>query len=166
LGVHDLGDVASGLIFGLICLYAYIRFERHARISTGIANLSLVQGISVLLAIHLIYGLLYPVHEAHEPAYWFMGMMLGWYVGWSLQARREIALPGPKPVQFIVAGAMAGLCFIAMLVTTRLPARLGLEDGLAAGLSGYAMGVVFGVFVVWALPALVAKLTPQSLTPR
>ena len=159
LGVHDLGDVFAGLVFGLMCLYGFLAAMRHPRISDGLARLSLTQGATLMLVWHGVFLLLYPRHEGHDVSYWFTGLMLGWYIGWRLVARQEVTLPGAKPVQLAVAGGLTGLCFIAMMVTTRLASRLGMDEGLVGALANYASGAAFGIFVIWALPRLVTGLT-------
>lgn len=163
LGVHDIGDVTGGLLIGMACLWGYIKLENHARMGPGLAALGATQGTALLLAWHAVYVVIYPSHEAHYAPYWFMGIMLGWLIGWHRVDKRDVALPGPKPVQLVIAAIMTAACFVAMIVTTRLPARLGLNEAgpgalVSDGLS-YLMGVVFGLFVIWALPALVARLT-------
>ena len=90
--------------------------------------------------------------------------MLGWYIGWRLVERREVELPGPWPIQGLIAAVMTGACFFAMVFTTRFAKSLALEEGAAAALTNYAMGVVFGLFVICALPCVVALL--QGKKPR
>ena len=161
LGVHDLGDVTAGFLIGALCLYGFIALERHARVGPGVAALSLTQGAVVLLAWHAAYVLVYPAHQGHAAPYWFIGIMLGWYIAWRWVDRRDAQLPGPWPLRGLIAALMTGVCFYAMIFTTRLAARLRLEEGAVAALANYAMGVVFGLIVVWALPRLMDKLVAQ-----
>ena len=165
LGVHDLGDVASGFVFGALMLYPFIALEDHAGFGAGVHALTTMQGAVLLVAWSFVYVLVYPAHEGHDAPYWFIGILPGWYLGWRLVERREVALPGAKPVQLIVAALMTGACFYAMVFTTRLPARLGLDEGAFAALAEYGMGVVFGLFVIWALPTLISKAASQ-MTPK
>lgn len=162
LGVHDLGDVTAGFIIGAALLYGFIALENHKRVGPGVGALSLKQGTALLLAWHAAYVLVYPTHEGHGVPYWFVGIMLGWYVGWRLVERREVALPGPWPVRIVIAGLMTGACFYAMVFTTRVAKGLGLEDGALAALVNYGMGVVFGLIVMWFLPSLVARVSGQK----
>lgn len=158
LGVHDLGDVAGGFVIGIAFLYGYIALETHARSGPGLAALNLQQGMSLLLAWHALYLLIYPTHPDHHASYWFMGIMLGWFIGWYLVERREVVLPGPWPVQGVIAAIMTAACFYAMILTTRFAKITGLEDSALAALVNYAMGVVFGLFVICALPCVLALL--------
>ena len=158
LGVHDLGDVTAGFIVGAGLLYGFIKLENHPRVGPGVAALSIKQGSVLLLAWHVAYVVVYPAHESHHAPYWFVGIMLGWYLGWRLVARRETALPGPWPVQALIAAVMTYACFYAMIFSTRLAKMAGLEEGAPAALVNYGMGVVFGLFVIWVLPTLATRL--------
>lgn len=162
LGVHDIGDVVAGLIFGLICLFAYIWSETHPRLSAGISRLSTAQLASVLLAVHIIYIALYPAHEGHLPAYWFIGMMSGWVLGWQMRGRHGVSLPGPRAVQMVFAGGLTVICFYMMIFTSRLTGRLGIDEAWLGAASNYALGLVFAVFTLWALPSLAARVTKTS----
>jgi hypothetical protein len=166
LGVHDLGDVTAGFFIGAALLYGFIALETHARVGPGVAALSAVQGSVLLLAWHAVYVLIYPAHEGHAAPYWFIGIMLGWYVGWRLGTRREVALPGPWPVRVAIGAVMTGACFYAMVFTSRLAKSLGLEDSALAALVNYGMGAVFGVIVVWVLPRLVAGVAARVSGPK
>lgn len=154
LGVHDLGDVATGLVIGAAMLYGFIALENHPRVGPGIAALGLTQGALLLLAWHAVYVLVYPAHEGHTAPYWFVGIMLGWYLGWRLAERREVALPGPWPVQAVIAAIMTGACFYAMVFTSRFAKIMGLQEGAPAAMTEYVMGVVFGLFVTFGLPVI------------
>lgn len=162
LGVHDVGDVVAGFVFGLICLFGYIWVETHPRLSAGISRLTVAQSASILLAVHIIYIALYPAHAGHMPAYWFIGMMMGWVLGWQMRARQAVSLPGAWPVHLTLAALLTGICFYMMIFTTRLTGRLTESLGLDAvwlnAAGNYGFGIVFAVFTLWALPALVARL--------
>lgn len=164
LGVHDLGDVTAGFIIGAAMLYGFIALENHARTGPGVAALSMKQGAALLIAWHAAYVLVYPTHEGHAAPYWFIGIMLGWYLGWRLVERREVELPGPWPVQGVIAAMMTGACFYAMVLTTRFAGTIGLGEGAPAAVVDYVMGVVFGLFVICALPCVLELL--QGKRPR
>ena len=55
LGVHDLGDVFWGFVFGVLCLAAYIAVQRHEQSRGRLAALSLPQIALALLALQGLY---------------------------------------------------------------------------------------------------------------
>jgi len=153
LGVHDLGDVFWGFVFGVLCLAAYIAVERHDKSRTRLAALSLPQIALALLALQGLYVAFYPAHIGHEAPYWFIGLTTGWLVGRYLRGHEEVQMPGPVFFQLAVAAALTGLSFVLMIVTTRLPRALGDDNALVQ----YGFGTLFGLAIIGLLPYLVAK---------
>lgn len=153
LSVHDLGDVAAGFVFGVFCLAAYIGVERHEKSSARLAALSLPQMLGALLFLQLIFVAIYPAHAGHEAPYWFIGLTTGWLLGRYMRGHEEVNLPGPLPVQGLVAAALTGLSFVLMIVTTRIPRALAEDNGLV----NYGFGVLFGLAIIGLLPLLLAK---------
>ena len=153
LGVHDLGDVASGFVFGVLCLAAYIGVERHAALNARLAALSLPQILLALIAIQIVFVLSYPSHAGHDVPYWFLGMSTGWLVGRYLGGHEEVVLPGAMWLQAIAATALTAVSFALMLVSTRVPRALAADSNVL----NYGFGVAFGVAVIYGLPFLVAK---------
>jgi membrane-associated phospholipid phosphatase len=153
LGVHDLGDVFWGFVFGVLCLAAYIAVERHDKSRTRLAALSLPQIALALLALQGLYVAFYPAHIGHEAPYWFIGLTTGWLVGRYLRGHEEVQMPGPLFFQLAVAAALTGLSFVLMIVTTRLPRALGDDNALVQ----YGFGTLFGLAIIGLLPYLVAK---------
>ena len=163
LGVHDLGDVASGFVIGCLCLYAYISAQNHPRISSGIAQLPMAQAVGCLLALHLIYTIFYPSHVDHHAPIWFAGAMMGWLLGRYWMRGGDVNLPGPRIVQLLIASGLTGLSFVWMALTTRIPRALELgETGMAMPIN-YGFGILFGVGVIYVLPKLVSKITGSAL---
>ena len=158
LGVHDLGDVTAGFIFGVLCLAAYIAALENQRSRAFFASLSLRTAVSGMIATHLIYIAIYPAHVGHEAPYWFMGAMTGWLVAHYARGQSAVALPGPWPMQMIIAGAMTGLSFVSMMVLTRIPRALSEDNALLE----YGFGVVFGLVVIFALPYVLAFFMAQA----
>ena len=74
LGVHDLGDVFWGFVFGVLCLVAYIAVQGHEQSRTRLAALSLPQIALALLALQGLYVAFYPAHIGHAAPYWFIGL--------------------------------------------------------------------------------------------
>jgi membrane-associated phospholipid phosphatase len=153
LGVHDLGDVFWGFVFGVLCLAAYIGVARHATSRRRLASLSLPQIGLALIVVQGFYIAFYPAHIGHEAPYWFIGLTTGWLIGRYLRGHEEVTLPGPLFVQLPLAALLTGLSFILMLLTTRLPRALGEDNALVQ----YGFGVLFGVAIIGLLPYLVAK---------
>ena len=153
LGVHDLGDVFWGFVFGVLCLAAYIAVERHDKSRIRLAALSLPQIALALIALQGLYVAFYPAHIGHEAPYWFIGLTTGWLVGRYLRGHEEVQMPGPLFFQLAVAAALTGLSFVLMIVTTRLPRALGDDNALVQ----YGFGTLFGLAIIGLLPYLVAK---------
>ena len=153
LGVHDLGDVTAGFIFGVLCLAAYVAAERHPKIGARLAALPLSQVLLLLLIIQAVYVALYPSHPGHEAPYWFIGLTTGWLVGRYGRGHEEVALLGPPIMRLLTAGILTAISFVLMLVTTRVPRALAEDNAFLA----YGFGVLFGLMIIGALPFLVSK---------
>ena len=117
LGVHDPGDVAGGLIFGVACLAAYIAVERHQKSNARLGALSGLQMLGVLLILHLGYVMIYPVHAGHEAPYWFMGAMSGWLIGRYARGHEEVfAMPNMFVWRVLMATLLTGISFVLLTV--------------------------------------------------
>lgn len=161
LGVHDLGDVTAGFVFGALCLAAYIYVQRSADLNAKLSSLALPQMAAAVFGVHMVFLLVYPAHEGHAAPYWFVGLMMGWLVGRYWRKHEEVALPGPLPVQMIVASLMTASCFVLMLVTTRGVGKLISDDNALTPAVEYGAGAVFGLAVVALLPWLVSTLAAR-----
>ena len=153
LGVHDLGDVFWGFVFGVLCLAAYIAVQRHEQSRTRLAALSLPQIALALLALQGLYVAFYPAHVGHAAPYWFIGLTTGWLVGRYWRGHEEVQLPGRLFVQLAMAAGLTGLSFVLMIVTTRLPRALAEDNELVQ----YGFGTLFGLAIIGLLPYLLAK---------
>lgn len=161
LGVHDLGDVLSGFVFGVFCLTAYIGVERYAASRTRLAAASLPQILLVLIVLQGFYIAFYPTHFGHDAPYWFIGLSTGWLLGRYLRGHEEVHLPGPILVQALLAAALTGVSFVLMLAMTRLPRALSDDNALVQ----YGFGTLFGLAIVALLPFLIAK-AHQFFSPQ
>ena len=153
LGVHDLGDVASGFVFGVICLAAYIGAERHAAVNARLAAMSLPQILLLLVAAQFLFVVSYPAHEGHHAPYWFTGLTTGWLVARYWRGHESVVLPGPFWAQGALAAVLTGASFVFMLLSTRVPNALAADNALLE----YGFGILFGLSVIGLLPCLVAR---------
>ncbi|MGC6535221.1 MAG: phosphatase PAP2 family protein [Parvibaculales bacterium] len=154
LGVHDLGDVASGFVFGALCLAAYVAAERNAAMQNRLAALPLPQMLVGLVALHIIFVVTYPSHTGHHAPFWFAGLMVGWLLGRYWRGHEEVHLAEAVVARALVAAVLTGISFVLMLVTTRLPEALVGDVAIV----DYGFGIVFGVAVTAVLPWLVSKI--------
>lgn len=161
LGVHDLGDVSAGFVFGVLCLAAYIGAEQHPRIAARMAALPLAQMLALVLILQAIYLLIYPSHPGHEAPYWFIGLTTGWLLGRYLRGHEEVALPGPMAARLAMASILTGISFVLMLATTRLPRALAEESAAL----NYGFGLLFGLAIIGGLPYLIDKITAPATKP-
>ena len=155
LGVHDPGDVAGGLFFGVACLAAYIAVERHQKSSARLGALSGLQMLGALLALHLVYVMIYPVHAGHEAPYWFMGAMSGWLIGRYARGHEEVSMPEMFVGRALTAVLLTGVSFVLLTVLSRLPGYLAEDEPLVH----YGCGVLFGIAITGLLPFLLAQAT-------
>ena len=153
LGVHDVGDVTSGLIFGVACLAAYISVEQHEKISARLGSLSGLQMLGVLLTLHFVYVMIYPVHVGHEAPYWFMGAMSGWFIGRYGRGHEEVCMPKNFAWRALTATLTTGVSLVLLTVLSRLPGYLANNDPLLH----YGSGVLFGIAITGMLPLLLAQ---------
>ncbi|MGI9438765.1 MAG: phosphatase PAP2 family protein [Parvibaculales bacterium] len=158
LGVHDLGDVASGFVFGVLCLAAYIGVERNPLLSAKIGAASAVQLLMGLLAVHVIYALIYPTHAGHGAPFWFMGAMTGFLAAHYWRAQDEVRLPGPIVARGALAAGLTALCFVLLIVTSRLPNTLAEDSAVLE----YGFGALFGFAAIGLLPFLLAQISANS----
>ena len=153
LGVHDLGDVASGFVFGVLCLAAYIGVARHDVSRRRLAALSLPQMALALIVLQGFYIAFYPAHVGHQAPYWFIGLSTGWLIGRYWRDHEEVHLPGPPFAQLLAASVLTAISFVLMMLTTRLPRALAEDNGLVQ----YGFGTLFGLAIIALLPFLIAK---------
>ena len=142
LGVHDLGDVVSGLIIGSIILGIW----HFAVIHKVYESLSAKSWIAVIALFQLIIYYFYPVHEGHEASVWFLGVMMGWYVGFS-----DIHFNPGHVKKFFLSLVSIVIVFIAMVSITELEASIQVT-GLLGVVYSYMLGLLFSIVVTWIIP--------------
>ncbi|MDA9636096.1 phosphatase PAP2 family protein [SAR86 cluster bacterium] len=142
LGVHDFGDVLSGLIIGALVLAIW----NFAVINNVYESLSNHIWLLLILLFQLIFYIAYPSHEGHEPNIWFLGVMMGWFVGFS-----EIHLNSGKIQKFLLSSLSVLTVFVSMILITQLEANIEVEGFLGMFFS-YSLGIFFSIFVTWIIP--------------
>ena len=142
LGVHDLGDVISGLFIGLLILILWqsaVNLKIYEQLSKEI-------WILLILTFQLIFFLFYPQLEGHEPSIWFLGVMLGWYLGIS-----NINIKTGNPSNIFICIISTIVVFLAMIIITQLEENLG-TDSYSGYLISYFLGIIFSLIVTWFIP--------------
>ena len=142
LGVHDLGDVFSGLVIGSFILLIW----HYAIIYKFYEKFSELTWLFIILSFQLLIYLIYPTHEGHEISIWFLGVMSGWYIGSS-----QIILANSQIMKLLLSLISLVGVFFAMVFTTQLESSLELI-GIISILYSYSLGLFFSIFVTWVIP--------------
>ena len=142
LGVHDLGDVISGLIIGTIILAIW-----HLAVIYKIyESLSKKSWMMIIGLFQIIIYYFYPVHEGHEANVWFLGVMMGWFIGSS-----DIHLNSGRVKKLFLSLASIVVVFIGMVSISQLEANIA-TIGLLGIFYSYALGLIFSILVTWIIP--------------
>lgn len=142
LGVHDLGDVISGLIIGTIIL-AIWHLAVIYKIYESLSKKSWMMAIGLF---QIIIYYFYPVHEGHEANVWFLGVMMGWFIGSS-----DIHLNSGRFKKLFLSLASIVVVFIGMVSISQLEANIA-TTGLLGIFYSYALGLIFSILVTWIIP--------------
>ena len=142
LGVHDLGDVFSGLVIGSFILLIW----HYAIIYKFYEKFNELTWVFIILSFQLLIYLIYPAHEGHEISIWFLGVMSGWYIGSS-----QIILANSQIMKLLLSLISLVGVFFAMVFTTQLESSLELI-GIISILYSYSLGLFFSIFVTWVIP--------------
>ena len=142
LGVHDLGDVFSGLVIGSFILLIW----HYAIIYKFYEKFNKLTWVFIILSFQLLIYLIYPAHEGHEISIWFLGVMSGWYIGSS-----QIILANNQIMKLLLSLISLLGVFFAMVFTTQLESSLELL-GIISILYSYSLGLFFSIFVTWVIP--------------
>lgn len=142
LGVHDLGDVASGLIIGAVILFIW----HLGVIYKAYESLSKLQWLSVILVFQFLLYLFYPTHPGHELSIWFLGVMTGWFIGFS-----DISLNSIGIKKLFLSIVSIGFVFIAMVLITQIEATISATGVLGITYS-YILGILFSFLVTQVIP--------------
>ena len=142
LGVHDLGDVASGLLIGSFILLIW-----HVAISFNVyERFNRLTWLFLIFLFQVLLYFFYPVHEGHEPSIWFLGVMAGWFIGSS-----NITFNSSQIKKFIFSIVSIAFVFYAMVFLTQLESSIGISGLLGIAYS-YALGISFSLLVTWVIP--------------
>jgi len=142
LGVHDFGDVFSGLVIGSFILLIW----HYAIIYKFYEKFNKLTWVFIILSFQLLIYLIYPAHEGHEISIWFLGVMSGWYIGSS-----QIILANNQIMKLLLSLISLVGVFFAMVFTTQLESSLELI-GIISILYSYSLGLFFSIFVTWVIP--------------
>lgn len=142
LGVHDLGDVISGLVIGAIIL-AIWHLAVIYKIYESLSKKSWMMAIGLF---QIIIYYFYPVHEGHEANVWFLGVMMGWFIGSS-----DIHLNSGRVKKLFLSLASIVVVFIGMVSISQLEANIA-TTGLLGIFYSYALGLIFSILVTWIIP--------------
>ena len=142
LGVHDFGDVFSGLVIGSFILLIW----HYAIIYKFYEKFNELTWLFIILSFQLLIYLIYPTHEGHEISIWFLGVMSGWYIGSS-----QIILANSQIMKLLLSLISLVGVFFAMVFTTQLESSLELI-GIISILYSYSLGLFFSIFVTWVIP--------------
>ena len=142
LGVHDLGDVISGLVIGAIILAIW-----HLAVIYKIyESLSKKSWMMIIGLFQIIIYYFYPVHEGHEANVWFLGVMMGWFIGSS-----DIHLNSGRVKKPLLSLLSIAIVFIGMVSISQLEANIA-STGLLGITYSYTLGLIFSILVTWIIP--------------
>ena len=144
LGVHDIEDVLFGLIIGLLILTIW----HFAITSKFFKELSRTNIILFILVFQFMAYIFYPTHQGHEISIWFLGAMVGWYLGSS-----NINFINNNMINFLLSLISTGAVFFAMIFSTNL-ADLYTSSSLIGFLTNYSLGFIFSFFVTYIIPSV------------
>jgi glycerophosphoryl diester phosphodiesterase len=142
LGVHDLGDVVSGLLIGALILAIW----HFAVINKIYESLSKKSWLLLILVFQVIFYIFYPVHEGHEASVWFLGVMTGWFVGHS-----EINLASGVIKKAFLSLASLVIVFFGMVFITQFESSIQSVGPLRI-IYSYSLGIFFSILVTWIIP--------------
>ena len=142
LGVHDLGDVASGLLIGsfILLLWHYaIQYKIYEKLDK-------FSWFYILISFQFFVHLLYPTHEGHEISNWLLGAMTGWFLGAS-----NLVIASNNIIKFLLSLISTAAVFFMMIFLFQLDELVKLS-GLISILYSYSLGFFFSIFVSWIIP--------------
>ena len=152
LGVHDFGDVFAGLLIGAIILYVW----HYAVINNWYEKLTKKHWLVLIILFQLILYISYPSHEGHELSIWFLGVMTGWFLGFS-----NISLISQPFKRFFISISATAIVFMSLIYITQLEASIQYKGVLGIILS-YLLGMIFSILVTWLIPRLVRLMRLAS----
>lgn len=142
LGVHDLGDIFSGLLIGLLILGIW-----HIGLKLNLdKQLSSRTWLLLILGFQTLTFIAYPSHENHELSIWLLGVMTGWFIGSS-----SIELKLNSVYKLLISLISVFIVFLSMIFITRIEDSINFEGAFDFG-SSYLLGIIFSLIVTWIIP--------------
>ena len=142
LGVHDLGDIFSGLLIGLLILGIW-----HIGLKLNLdKELSSRTWLLLILGFQTLTFITYPSHENHELSVWLLGVMTGWFIGSS-----SIELKLNSVNKLLISFISVFIVFLSMIFITRIEDSTNFEGVFSFG-SSYLLGIIFSLIVTWIIP--------------
>ena len=142
LGVHDLGDIFSGLLIGLLILGIW-----HIGLKLNLdKQLSSRTWLLLILGFQTLTFIAYPSHENHELSIWLLGVMTGWFIGSS-----SIELKLNSVYKLLISLISVFIVFLSMIFITRIEDSINFEGAFDFG-SSYLLGIIFSFIVTWIIP--------------
>ena len=142
LGVHDLGDIFSGLLIGLLILGIW-----HIGLKLNLdKELSSRTWLLLILGFQTLTFITYPSHENHELSVWLLGVMTGWFIGSS-----SIELKLNFVNKLLISLISVFIVFLSMIFITRIEDSTNFEGVFSFG-SSYLLGIIFSLIVTWIIP--------------
>ena len=152
LGVHDFGDVFAGLLIGGIIL----SFWHYAVINNWYEKLTKKHWFVLIIIFQLILYIFYPSHEGHELSMWFLGVMTGWFLGFS-----NISLISQPFKRLFLSISATAIVFISLIYITQLEQGIQFK-GLLGIILSYLLGMIFSILVTWLIPRLLRSMRLAS----
>ncbi len=142
LGVHDLGDVVSGLFIGSFILLLW----HFAVVNKLYEKFDKLSWFFILIAFQFFVHLLYPSHEEHEISNWLLGAMTGWFLGAS-----NLVIASNNLIKLLLSLISSAAVFFIMIFLFQIEGLVELS-GLTSILYSYSLGLFFSIFVSWVIP--------------
>ena len=158
LGVHDVGDVLGGIMLGAVTLYIWVELDVANRLITALETFGLPRLVLALLVVQVIFMGLHFGGTLDFVGSWMWGLLMGWFIGHELDARRGVELQGHLIVRLGVCSGGAALVFGALIISSSV---IGFANDTIARdiLAPYGSGVAFGLVMSLAIPWLI-RLVP------
>ena len=157
LGVHDVGDVLGGITLGAVTLYIWVKLDVANRLISALESFGLPRLVVALLVVQVIYMGLHFGGSLDFVGSWMWGLMMGWFIGHELDARRGVELQGHLIMRGAISAVGAAMVFGALIISSRV---LGLSNDTIAGdiLAPYGSGVAYGLVMSLVIPWLMRRL--------
>ena len=144
-------------MLGALTLYVWVNLDIANRLIAALETFGLPRLVLALLGVQVLFMGLHFGGTLDFVGPWMWGLMMGWFVGHELDARRGVELQGHLIARGVISAVGAALVFGALIISSRV---LGLADDTIAGdiLAPYGSGVAFGLVMSLAIPWLIRLL--------